>query len=78
MVKKRKGQNLNSGLVDSEVHILFISSWMSFDLRLKVNAIRILNVIRKTKKINYFGISLTRYVQMLYEENRKTLLRNKK
>lgn len=80
MVKKRKGQNLNSSLADSEVHIFFlIISWMSFDLRVKINAIRILNVIMTTKKDIYsFGISLKRYVQMLYEEKHETLLRDKK
>ena len=80
MVKNRKGQNLNSSLADSEVHIFFlITSWMSFDLRVKINAIRILNVIRTTEKDIYsFGMSLKRYVQMLYEEKHEILLRDKK
>ena len=48
-------------------------------MRVKINAIRILNVIRTTEKDIYsFGISLKRYVQMLYEEKHETLLRDKK
>lgn len=78
MVKKRKSQDLIPGLLDSEVHVLFIPPWVSSDLRLKINAIRLLNVVRTTKNIKYFGINLTRNVQILYEENHKTLLRDTK
>lgn len=43
----RKSQDLNLDVVDSEVHVL--SLWMGSDLRLKGNAIRLLNVVVTTK-----------------------------